>query len=62
MSEDKKVNALKEVVRKVTKKKPSLQDLVKEWRKCRSPRKRATLLREIRKAKKSFKTSDRRYR
>ena len=54
MSEDKKVNALKEVVRKVTKKKPSLQDLVKEWRKCRSPRKRATLLREIRKAKKSF--------
>jgi hypothetical protein len=46
------VNNFKTVVEKVKKvlkkKEDSLEDLIQEWRKCRSPRKRGELLRKIR--------------
>ena len=55
MTEENKTEEVKapktvvEKVKKVLKKKEdSLEDLVKEWRKCRNPRKRGELLRKIR--------------
>ena len=46
------VSKLKTAVEKVKKglkkKEDSLEDLIQEWRKCRSPRKRGELLRKIR--------------
>ena len=50
MSDEKKKvpNALKEKISRALTGKKSREELLQEWRKCRSPKKRGELLRKIR--------------
>ena len=57
MTEEKKdtldtLEKVSKIVKKAVVKKPSLEELILEWRKCRSTKKRAELLRKIRQLRK----------